>query len=340
MAQASSASPVDTSLLRGAELFSALLDDDLSYIAARSSELSVPKGASLFRPGDAARRFFIVKSGSIRVFRTRFDGGDDVMALFAPGDALGDFDFARGAVYDAAADAVNDCEIIAFPGERLCLDDLARERPDVAARLKLRSLAMIASRLRSTNKLISENAPWVRELRRRAYEDPGTGLWSRAFLDEEIASALTGPTAIVALKPKRFKDLVDERGHAAGDQAMALISAVLKELVRLQGRGWAVRVRSNETALVVPLMDAEQSRELAEAVRSGIAAIDPFPAESSFAPFSFSAATAYACWPADGADFQSLFGAVYDACLDSWKSDDSRLVRARVAARPPQAAGG
>jgi len=328
---------VDAELLRGAELFSALLDEDIAYVASRSSTLFIPKGARLFLPGDIARRFYIVKEGSIKVFRSRFDGGEDVMALFAPGDVLGDFDFARGAVYDASAVAAADSEIIAFPGERLRFEDLSRERPGTAARLKLRSLAMIASRLRSTNKLISENALWVRELRRRAYEDPGTGLWLRVFLDEEVVPSLSAPTALAVAKPRRFKDLVDARGHAAGDEAMASIAVVLKNLVRLQGRGWAVRLRSNETALVVPSAGPEEALEIAEALRRGIAAIDPLPGGEGAPAFEFEAAVSYASWPADAADWNSLFAASYEACLASWKSDDQRVVHAR-AVSPAKAA--
>ena len=48
------------------------------------------------------------------------------------------------------------------------------------------SLAMISGRLRATHRLIAENAPWVRELNRQIYTDPATGMWSRAFLDEEV----------------------------------------------------------------------------------------------------------------------------------------------------------
>ncbi len=323
--------PSETSLvplMRRSELFHALSDEDLDYFASRATVRRLPRGRRLFRPGDFARRFFIVKDGSVRVFRARPGGEDEVMALFAPGDAVGDFDFARGAAYDAFADAVEDSELVVFPGRGLGFEDLARERPPAAARLKVRSLAMISSRLRSTNKLISENSPWVRELRRRAYEDPGTGLWSRAFLDEEIAGSVAGPAAIVVLKPLRFKDLVDDRGHAAGDEAMTRIAAVLKRLAEEFGRGWAVRVRSNETALIAPLREPDEAAAVAAAAVREIAAIDPFPAETAHAAWGFSAAAAYAAWPADGADWACLFGAVYDACTAAWKDGKAEPVRA------------
>ncbi len=313
-------------LLRHAELFSQLSAEDLSYIVGRSSAHRIPADSCLFRPGELAAAFFVVARGSVRVFRLRESGAAELMGLFVPGDALGDFDFARGASYDAWAESEGETEIIRFPAEGFSLEDMAQERPDIVARLKLRSLAMIASRLRSTNKLISENAPWVRELRRQAYEDPTTGLWTRTFLDEELTAILAAPLAIVVLKPQRFKDLVDARGHAAGDEAMVRLAAVLKDLIRLLGRGWALRLRSNETALVVPELPLKQAQELAVSVRERVAAIRPFTAKDGFAAFHFEATVAWAVWPLDGGDWGNLLTAVHTDCLAAWKTEDTRLV--------------
>lgn len=323
----SSGAAVGIDFLKKSELFSGLLDDDLRFLLSRSSSLSIPPRARLFVPGDKARRFFMILSGSIRVFRVRFDGTEDEMALFAPGDSLGDFDYARSASYDAAAEAVEDASILAFPGEGCTTETIAQERPDVAARLKLRSLAMLAARLRSTNKLISENAPWVSELRRRAYEDPGTGLWSRSFLDEEIARTLKAPASLILIKPDRFKVLVDERGHPAGDEAMVRIASVLKDTARRLDRGWAIRVRSNETALVVPRCTATEAADIARGLHLGIAAIEPFPAEGDFAEFVFSACVAYAQWPDDGFLWNPLFSQTYEFMMDRWKAGGDCVVR-------------
>lgn len=328
MRQASSVLSADIELLRKAEIFSALLDDDLSFVLSRTTGHALPAGARLFSVGDRARRFFIVKEGAVRVFRQRNNGGQDEMALFTPGDALGDFDFAREAVYDANAEAVGDTVIDAFPGEGYSMESLARERPDAMARIKLRSIAMIAARLRSTNKLISENAPWVRELRRRAYEDPGTGLWSRTFMDEELARSLKSPTALVMLKPDRFKSLVDGQGHAAGDEAMVRIASALKDIVRRFSRGWAIRLRSNETALVIPRMEAQEVEGLARLAYREIAALEGFAATENHPAFTFSAAVAYSHWPTDDADWSALVRHTYDALLKLVTEGGDRVGRA------------
>ncbi len=329
MPQASSGPAADPglpSLLRKAEIFSSLLDDDLAYAASRAGVIRLAKGARLFDAGQKAQRFYVVRSGGIRVFRSRPDGGEDEMALFASGDALGDFDFARGAEYDASAEAVEPTELVVFPGKDLVFDDLARERPDAAARLLLRSLAMISGRLRATHKLISENAPWVRELHRQAYEDPGTGLWSKAFVDEELPRYLVSPTSLVMIKPDRFKVLVDSRGHAAGDEAMARIAGVLQSSVRALGRGWAVRVRSNETAVIAPGCGREVAEELARSIGEKIADLEPVPASRGTPFFMFSASVAYSVWPADGEDWKELFVRSQDALMAAWGEGGARVV--------------
>ncbi|GAB1482665.1 hypothetical protein MASR2M78_14810 [Treponema sp.] len=207
------------------------------------------------------------------------------MAIFTKGDALGDFDFARRSSYDASAEALEDSTLFCFPGLKHSMDKLALERPDSIARILLRSLAMIASRLRSTQTLISENSPWVRELRRRSLEDPGTGLWNKAFLEEEVSRSLEAPFALIVLKPDRFKILVDSRGHAAGDEAMIRIAAVLKSVVRHLGRGWAIRIKSNELAVAIPKCSADEAKAAAQQLIDGITPCRWFLPVPIFPPF-------------------------------------------------------
>ena len=196
------------------------------------------------------------------------------MARYVAGDVIGDFDFAIGSAMDATARSDTDAQVLAFPSGGLCMQDLAKEKPDAASRILLRSLSMISSRLRSTQRLISDNSPWVRELRRQIYTDPGTGLWSRAFLDEELHRKLEKPTAVVMVKPDRFKELNDAQGHSAGDEAMALISGILVGETERLGRGWALRLRSNETAIVIPRCDAEEATAAARRLSASISAMD------------------------------------------------------------------
>lgn len=252
------------------------------------------------------------------------------MARYVAGDVIGDFDFAIGSSMEATARSGSESQVLAFPSDGLCMQDLAREKPDAASRILLRSLSMISSRLRSTQRLISDNSPWVRELRRQIYTDPGTGLWSRAFLDEELHRKLEKPTAVVMVKPDRFKELNDARGHSAGDEAMAQLSGILVDETERIGRGWALRLRSNETAIVLPRCGADEATAAARRLSSSIAAMDIAAARGT--GFSFSSSMSLAVWPEDGDDWKRLVEDAYGILTRAWRDGGDRLYRLKYRA--------
>jgi len=306
-------------LLRRAELLGGLLDEDFEYFASLSGSVILHDGETLFSAGSKAERFWVVAVGALVVERDR-----EVIARFGPGDVVGDFDFARGAPRDASAKSEGETSLVVFPQPGSSLADFATERPDASARLLLRSITMISSRIRSVQKLISENEPWLRELRHQSYTDSSTGLATRAFFEEEMARTLDAPCLFLMIKPDRFKDLVDARGHAAGDAAMSAIAALLRHTVRALGRGRAIRIKSNETALIVPRCDRMEAEDLARRLVSGFASLDLGP---SCGGFRLSASMALGFWPEHGENPSRLFDAVYGLLQRSWR-DGGRKVYA------------
>lgn len=317
-------------LLTQAEFCKRLLQDDLYWLASRAGVYALADGQELFRPGERAERFYVLKEGSVVVSRGSEGGGEREMARFESGDVIGDFDFARGAEYDAWARAAGGATLLAFPDLGLGMGRLAQERPDVAARIFLRSVAMISSRVRSTQRLISENAPWVRELRKQMYTDPPTGLWTRSFLDEELPKAVAAPSAVVLMKPDRFKELCDRHGHGAGDRAMDRIADLLKAEARAARRAWAIRLRSNETALVLSGHGADEAMRAAARLSKAVAAID-LKALCGAQGLSLTASVAVAVWPEDGDDFKSLVEHAYGILMRAWRDGGNRAYRARLA---------
>ena len=317
-------------LLKKAELFSNLLDDDLSYVADRVDIIGLRPGSLLFGQGEKARRFYIVRSGEIGIYRSEEGGAEREMARYVAGDVIGDFDFAIGSSMDATARADTETQVVAFPSGGMGMQDLAKEKPDAASRILLRSLSMISSRLRSTQRLISDNSPWVRELRRQIYTDPGTGLWSRAFLDEELHRNIERPTAVVMVKPDRFKELNDAHGHSAGDEAMALLSGILVGETERLGRGWAIRLRSNETAMVVPRCAAVEATAAARRLSSSIGEMDVPAARGT--GFAFTASMSLAIWPEDGEDWKRLVEDAYGILTKAWRDGGDRLYRLKIVA--------
>jgi len=321
----------DLALIQKTELFSSLNQNEINFIISHCGTLSLPKGSSLFSPAQEAKRFFILKSGVIRVFKSRNDGSKDEMAKFAPGDTIGDFDFARGAEYDAFAEAAEDSVLIEFPRHDHTLDMLAEEQPHTVCNILINAVLMMTRRIKSIQKLILERLSWVQELHRRVYEDSATGLWKQSFLTDEIIPNLKSTSALIMVKPDRFKILVDSRGHQTGDEAMIKIALALKNITRKVGHGWPVRFKSNETGLIFFDFDETQAENTANELAKSIASIEPYPAIGDIDEFTFSASVSWSVWPADDSLWESFFSGTYAELMEIWHEGGNKITHYKKA---------
>jgi diguanylate cyclase (GGDEF)-like protein len=328
-------SKLDPSPIQQAEFFSSLLEKDLEFVVSRSGILQLRRGGVLFHPGQKADHCYMLLEGEIRVFRPRSDGGETETARFTPGtDLIGDFDFVRGAEYGEYAEAVEDSVLIMFPSYGITMDSLALENPHTYSKILISSIKIMTGRIKSTQRNIVEKSSSFQEDHRRAYEDPGTGLWKQTFLADEINRILENPMALIMLKPDRFKVLVDSRGHGAGDDAMVLIAAVLRKITRQIGRGWPLRFKSNETGILINKCSAPQAEKIARELHRAIGALPAVPARGDTPVFTFSGTVAYSVWPDDEAVWDNLYQGTYDLLLDTWRSGGNTVTAYRKEASP------
>lgn len=109
-----------------------------------------------------------------------------------------------------------------------------------------------------------------------AIRDPVTGLLNHRALNVHLAleaerAARTGqPLAIVFADLDYFKQVNDTWGHAAGDLALAYLSAALVQSVR--ATDVAARYGGEEFVLLLPGQDREQARATAERLCAQVAA--------------------------------------------------------------------
>jgi diguanylate cyclase (GGDEF)-like protein len=260
------------SLLRSASLFSALGEEELEALAEYAELTRHRRGEVILRAGDPSDSLYIVQRGEVVVSKEVAAGQSITLASFIAGDCFGELDFFSRTPRNATATAEEETVLLAFPRRTVSFDSLIATRPRVFAKVLHAFLVTVAQRIRATNRLITENAPWVKELRRQLHTDAQTGLYTKAYLEQEASSFLAEPTALIMLKPDNFKQLNDSHGHKAGDGAMALLAAMIQPF--LGPRGFGVRYRGNEVALVLPGAGEQAAREMADALRRSVKALD------------------------------------------------------------------
>jgi diguanylate cyclase (GGDEF)-like protein len=123
----------------------------------------------------------------------------------------------------------------------------------------------------------------VDELDRRASTDPLTGIANRATFERELEHRLDRSRehglscAVISLDLDRFKQVNDIYGHQAGDDALRECARIVAAC--LGDRGTLARVGGEEFAVVMPDLDMETARLVAEDIRvaleRGTAATEP-----------------------------------------------------------------
>jgi len=137
---------------------------------------------------------------------------------------------------------------------------------------------------------------------RRAREDALTGLANRGTFERALASEVeralryARPLALLICDLDAFKARNDQRGHAAGDAALARVGRTLRSLSRASDL--AARIGGDEFAIVLPETGRAGAEAFAQKLCSALAA-DPAD------PLSLS--TGSAALPDDARDAASLF---------------------------------
>jgi diguanylate cyclase (GGDEF)-like protein len=297
------------SLFASAGLFAALGGEELEALADFAELQPYRRGEVILRAGDPSDSLYIVQRGEVVVSKEVAAGQSITLASFIAGDCFGELDFFSRTPRNATAAAEEDSVLLAFPRRSVSFDSLISTRPRVFAKVLHAFLTTVAHRIRATNRLITENAPWVKELRRQLHTDAQTGLYTKPYLEQEASSFLAEPTALIMLKPDQFKELNDRWGHQAGDAAMGLLTAALQPF--LGAGGFGVRYRGNEVAVVLPGAAEQPAREAAEGLRRSVSALDLSPITAG-APFRFTASLGLVVHRGGAAGWTAAIDAAYE----------------------------
>jgi diguanylate cyclase (GGDEF)-like protein len=314
------------SMLRAVPIFSDLEDNELDVVARYTRPYRFRKGEAVFTEGSTAKELYVIQEGEILITK-KTNGRKTVdLARFISGESFGELDLFDSAPMSATAVAERDTTLLVFPHRETKLEGVMREHPAVFAIVLRRLLAVVAGRIRTANKLISERAPWIQELRAQLLTDKLTGLYNRSYIDEELPRLLPGEgghASILVLKPDNFKQVNDTFGHDAGDAALKQIAGFVKS--SLEGmKGAAVRYRGDEFALVLLGVETREAEKTAERLRSAIKELDLKPIAGT-GGFRLAASVGVAGFPEHAGDGVTLAHRAHEAMLAARNGGGDRV---------------
>lgn len=316
-------------LLRTVELFKQLTPGELALLADHAGFLEFADGESVFDAGSTEQELFVIERGEVRIVKQSEEGHAIDLARFVAGESFGEQDFMSDSPRTVSAVSDGASRLLIFPARGSRLNEVMLEHPAIFARVLHQLLAIVADRIRSTNRLVSENSGWVKELRQQVFGDKLTGLYSKSFLDDEFAGMLSrwrGQTGLLMIKPDNFKLINDSFGHEVGDQALRILANKLKSVLR--DGDIPVRYRGNEYAVILPQTPEEEAVREADRIREHMKQADLSPITGGEqVPLTFSVGVAI--FPDHGSDNVTIAARAHEAVFAARDAGGDQVLCAR-----------
>jgi diguanylate cyclase (GGDEF)-like protein len=272
-------------ILKTIGVFQTLEAEELEAVAASAAWRSYKKGEIVYsserRGSSGSGRIYAVQRGEVLITKSGDEQRDIILATFVGGESFGELSLFEHDGVETSARCEEDTTLLVFPGDgepeqaAAQAEKLFGAQPQIKAKILRALLAIVAQRIRSTNRLIAEKSPWVQELRRQVMLDKLTGLFNAGYLEEEFPQLLEQKpegTCFLMIKPDNLKNLNDSYGHQAGDRTLQLMAAELR--VKLEDHGIPIRYKGDVFSAILPEVGLKTARELAETIRAGMSRID------------------------------------------------------------------
>lgn len=123
-------------------LFSGLSQEQLSQIRRIAINKFYDKGKTVFLESDDCNGFYIVVAGKVKIYKVSFEGKEQILHIYGPGNPFGEVPVFSGRKFPANAEILLKSHLLFIP--RQAFVDLISEYPSLA----LNMLAILSMRLR------------------------------------------------------------------------------------------------------------------------------------------------------------------------------------------------
>ncbi len=312
-------------LLKSVNLFSNLNEKELSIVAENSGFYTFKKDEIIFSEGRPGDGLYIVEDGEIIIQKIK-NGETINIAQFIKGESFGELDLLDNKPMTATAVSESDSTILIYPSKGQNFRDVLNSHPEISARILHELLAIIANRIRSTNRLLSEKSKWIEDLKKQLYNDKLTGLYNRTYLDEEFVARIgdMGKTvSLVMIKPDNFKFINDNYGHQGGDRALQLISSGI--MAHLRDGDIAARYRGDEFAVILPDTGIGAAMKFSYDMLLLAKFVD-FSEITGGRPLTITASVGIAVYPRCAQDAKTLIKICFDKMFEARESGGDRVM--------------
>ncbi len=262
----------------------------LKDIADKAGVDSYQKGDIIFRQNTKGDRFYIIVEGNVIILSPE---DESVLAEFVSGEMFGETAMLTQDEQKAIASANENSIILSFPKDGVPMEEVFKNNPVTYAQLLKSYLVMVSRRTRKANSLIKENSPIMKELQKQVYGDKLTGLFNKAYLEENIADFMKSSFSLIMMKPDNFKAINDTYGHEKGDACLTFIGNHLSHF--LDTDSVLIRYQGNEFAVLTPELERDGAASLAEKIKAELENLDISPVLNS--PFKLSMSLGILLYP-------------------------------------------
>ncbi len=246
-------------------LFSDVDKASLTEVLGPCSVMLLSKDEIVQRPQGRDACMYIVLAGALS--NTSIGEGQDKPALYSdrifPGESVGELSVLDGALPTNKLEALQDSTLLIIDATTLW--NLIENVNGVAQNL----LRRLAFRLRTANAQLRRNEKVGNFYRQLSMVDGLTGLYNRAWLNEQLADmmnkahATQSPLSLMMIDLDHFKKFNDTFGHLEGDNALRMMATTLHAALRPSD--FAVRYGGEEILIILP--DSTQAASLMVAQR-------------------------------------------------------------------------
>lgn len=260
------------SYVQSIEIFTDLSEEEFSTVYSIMEGREYREGDVLFYQNDDGNELFIVETGRIAIEVQLPDGKKLEISEIPAGSFLGEMSIFEDAPRSATCTAKETSYLLHLHKDRFF--SLMQTHPAIAAKMMYRMLNITTSRLKNTDKFLSDMVQWGEVARRRAVIDEFTGLYNRRYLENVLEEQFSkakmekSSLSLAMVDLDHFGSLNKEYGEKVGDDVILAAVDVFRSVS--EESDMLVRYGGDEFTFIMPGRDSSSAKQMCDKVCAGL----------------------------------------------------------------------